>query len=156
MARPNCPLCRDNLSVVPVRAVYHYQMQACEEDTDEEPSSSPFLPPAQLSPPGRYAIAATMAGVCIWLVSGFTFLCLAIALCLGIFVEFVAYLDSMDARAEQRAALRRWHAAYYCGAHDVVFLRDDPVPYPPAAFGQLLQPEAPQPTATAAVVSVNS
>src|SRR5581483_640919 len=54
-------------------------------------------------------------GICIWVLSGFTLLCLAMALCLGIFVEFIAYLDSMDTRAEQRAALRRWQAAYYCG-----------------------------------------
>src|SRR5581483_6378706 len=119
-------LCQDNLSVVPVRAIYHYQQQASGSDDDEEPSASPFVPPAQVARPGRYALAATIAGICIWVLSGFTLLCLAMALCLGIFVEFIAYLDSMDTRAEQRAALRRWQAAYYCGAHDLVFVYGEP------------------------------
>jgi hypothetical protein len=140
---------------VPVRAVYQYQMRERAADADAEPSTSPFQPPEQLASPGRYAIAATIAGICIWLVSGFTFLCLAISLCLGIFVEFIAYLDSIDARAERRAALRRWHGAHYCGAHDVVFLRGDPTPYPPAAFARLMHPEAPAPAASPAVAAVN-
>jgi ferric-dicitrate binding protein FerR (iron transport regulator) len=156
MARPYCPLCQDNLSVVPVRAVYQYQMQESEAESDTEPSTSPFRPPEQLSPPGRYAIAAAVAGLCVWLVSGFTFLCLAISLCLGIFVEFIAYLDSMDARAERREALRRWYAAYYCGAHDAVFLRGAPTLQSPAAFARQMQPDGPAPAAPAAVATVNS
>jgi hypothetical protein len=155
MARPHCPLCQDNLSVVPVRAVYQYQMQQSEADADAEPSPSPFQPPVEPTPPGRYAIAAAVAGICLWLVSGFTFLCLAISLCLGIFIEFIAYLDSMDARADQSAALRRWYAAYYCGAHDAVFLRGDLTPHTPAAFARQMHPEAPAPAAAPAVVSIS-
>jgi hypothetical protein len=79
------------------------------------------------------------------------------ALCLGIFVEFISYLDSIDARAEQRAALRRWQAAHYCGAHDVVFVYGEPQPYPAAAFAQQMQPRgARSAAATPAAASANS
>jgi hypothetical protein len=113
---------------VPVRAIYHYQAQVSGEDDADEPPSSLFAPPSQVAPPGRYAIAAIAAGIVIWLVSGFNLLCLALAVCLGMFVEFVAYLDSIDRRGEQRTALRRWQAAHYCGAHDVVFVYGEPQP----------------------------
>ena len=63
-------------------------------------------------------------------------------MCVGIFLFFIAYLDSNAAGAARGLALRRWHAAHYCGAHDVVFVRGDPVPYPPAAFARLMQPDA--------------
>jgi hypothetical protein len=156
MYRPNCPLCQDNLSVVPVRAIYHYQTQSSESDADEEPSASLFLPPVQVAPPGRYAIIAAVAGIFIWMLSSFTLLCLAMALCLGIFVEFITYLDSIDTRAERRAALRRWQAAHYCGAHDVVFVYGDPQTYPPAAFAQQMQPGAARSTAaTTAAASIH-
>ena len=155
MARPHCPLCHDNLSVVPVRAVYQCHLQEQKGDNDAEPSTSPFQPPAQFAPPGRYAIGATVAGMCIWVASGFTFLCLAMSICLGIFLEFIAYLDSIDARAERRQALRRWYAAHYCGAHDVVFVRGDPVPYPPAAFARLMQPDVAQAPAAPAAASAH-
>ena len=147
MARPNCPLCQDNLSVVPVRAIYHLQTQAGAEDADDEPSASLFQPPTQVAPPGRYAMASIVAGICIWLISGFTLLCLAMAVCLGVFVEFIAYLDSIDTRVEQRAALRRWQAAHYCGAHQVVFVYGEPQPYPAAAFAQQMQPRSARPAA---------
>jgi hypothetical protein len=130
--------------------VYHYQMQDSESEGDDEPSASPFAPPAQPPPPGRFAVAATVAGICIWILSGFTIVCLAMAVCLGIFVEFIAYLDSMDTRAQRHDALRRWQAAHYCGAHQIVFLRDEPTPYRPEAFAQLMHPDT-VPAATAPV-----
>jgi hypothetical protein len=147
MARPNCSLCQDNLSVVPVRAIYHYQAQVTGEDAEDEPLSLLLEPPSQVAPPGKYAIAATVAGLCIWLVSGFTLVCLALAVCLGMFVEFIAYLDSIDTRAEQRVALRRWQAAHYCSAHDVVFVYGEPQPYPAATFAQQMQPRGARPAA---------
>jgi len=134
---------------VSVRAVYHYQTQVTEEDDEDEPPSSLFAPPSQVAPPGRYAIAAIAAGIGIWVLSSFTLLCLALAVCLGMFVEFIAYLDSIDTRAEQRAALRRWQAAHYCGAHDVVFVYGEPQAYPAAAFAQQMQPRGARPTAAA-------
>jgi hypothetical protein len=156
MTRPNCPLCQDNLSVVSVRAKYHYHQQTDGAEDDEEPSVSPFLPPTPFAPPGRYAIAAAAAGIGIWVLSSFTLLCLAMALCLGAFVEFIAYLDSIDARAERREALHYWQAAHYCGAHDVVFVYGEAAPCSPAAFARRMHPEAPQPAAKPAIAGVNS
>src|SRR5215208_858747 len=131
MARPNCPLCQDNLSVVPVRAKYHYHQQTDAAEDDDEPSVSVFLPPTLFALPGRYALAATAAGICVWILSSFMLLCFVMAVCLGIFVEFIAYLDSIDARAERREALRRWQRAHYCGTHDMVFVYGEGAPCTP-------------------------
>lgn len=155
MARPNCPLCQDNLSVVSVRAKYHYHQQLDAAEADDEPLASLFLPPSQLGMPGRYAIAAAVAGIGMWILSGFTLLCLAMALCLGIFVEFIAYLDSIDIRAERGEALRHWQAAHYCGAHDIVFVHGDAAPCSPVAFARRMHPSAAPPTVNTAAVTAS-
>lgn len=150
MARPSCPLCQDNLSVVPVRAIYHYQASDADVRGDSSLNPSLFVPPTCIPLPGRYAAAATLAGICLWVVSGAQIVCLAMSLCIGMFIEFFAYLDSMDARAERQDALRRWRVAHYCGAHDAVFVPGESGALRPPAFARLMRPATtPNPTPAA-------
>jgi hypothetical protein len=95
-------------------------------------------------------VAAVIAGLVLWTLSGFMVLCLAMSLCVGIFIEFIAYLDSIDTRGQRRDALHLWHVAHYCGAHDAVFVYGHPTTYRPEAFAAIMHPDAPPPVAAPA------
>ena len=130
MARPVCPLCRDNFSVAKVSALYRSQLSA---------HAALFAPPPVPGPVGRLVALALMLGGLLWVVSGFTAVWLPLALCLGVVAEIVVWWERAPVHAEQQQAFARWQAAYYCGRHDVVFRVGQEQVYSPAQFAQLLQ-----------------
>src|SRR3954452_13021548 len=126
MARPPCPLCSDRFSVVRISRLYHAQCAVPETESAEQPLLWKLLAPPRLPAlPGQYLGLAAIAGLVLWLVSGFTLLCLALPLCIGAGIEALVHGDRVQELDAYRRARGVWRAAYYCTTHDRVFLPDE-------------------------------
>ena len=151
MARPACPLCRDNFSVAKVSALCRSRMALETSTTADGPSLAELLaPPASHAGAGRALAVAATVGVLLCVVTGFAFVWLCVALGLGVFAETLNYWNHLQAQEDYQQALSRWQAAYYCGGHDVVFVPGEADTWSPALFGQVLGNRAVLPGGTAA------
>jgi hypothetical protein len=129
MMRPACPHCHDSWSVAKLSALYHLE---------DFPLADTFRPPVAPPAPGRFLAIAILSGLALYLVTAFTPLWLAAAVCIGVFAELVTYWETTEEREEYQAALAWWDAAYYCNWHGVVFIVGKPNTLLPAQFAYIL------------------
>jgi hypothetical protein len=129
MERPPCPDCHDSWSVAKLSALHHLE---------DFPLADHFHPPAAPPSPGRFLVVALLGGLTLYLVTAFTLLWLAAALCIGVFAELVTYWEKTEEREAYQAALAWWDAAYYCSGHGVVFIVGEPATFLPAQFAYIL------------------
>jgi hypothetical protein len=142
MARPACPLCADAYSVVKISRLHRTQPVFPEPETPEQPLlPDSVAPPGRPAAPGKYLGLAAVIGVLLWVASGFTLLCLALALCIGASLEAALHWDQVQALDAYRRAQAIWRAAYYCSTHDRVFLPETAELFVPMDFAHLLRGE---------------
>jgi hypothetical protein len=136
-------LCGDTYSVVQVSRLYRAQYAFPDAPLPEQPPLWELVAPPRLpAAPGRYLGLAALIGALLWVVSGFTLLCLALPLCVGAAIEGVLHWEQVQELDGYRRARAVWRAAYYCTTHDRVFLPDDDLLFAPTEFARVLGREA--------------
>jgi len=128
MARPNCPICQDHVTVG--------RLSALSSELWDEPDI--WVSPYTASAVGRWALLAALIGGLLWLASGFAAVWPSLALCVGVLVEVVTYWDRQQLQEADHAATECWRAAYYCGFDRAVFIPGDTATYTPREFAELL------------------